>query len=69
MLQGCFLEQLAETIINSAKHLIIPEYITTVPDVAQLIEYKIDGLLCPYLTANRGSALIHHHPIEDQQKS
>ena len=39
-------EHLAETIINEATHMIIPEYITTVPDVAQLIESKIDDLLC-----------------------
>ena len=39
-------EHLAETIINDATHMIIPEYITTVPNNAQLIESRIDDLLC-----------------------
>ena len=39
-------EHLAETIINDTTHMIILEYITIVPDVAQLIESKINDLLC-----------------------
>ena len=40
-------EHLAETTINDTTHMIIPEYITTVPDVAQLRSTTC-CVRCPY---------------------
>ena len=39
-------EQLAETLIHNASHIIIPEYITTVPDITSKIESSIEELMC-----------------------
>ena len=39
-------EQLAESVITDASHLIIPEHITNIPDIPVQIESTIQGLLC-----------------------
>ena len=39
-------EQLAESVITNASHIIIPEHITNVPDIPVKIESAIQGLLC-----------------------
>ena len=44
--QAAHQEQLAETLIHNASHIIIPEYITTVPDITSKIESSIEELMC-----------------------
>ena len=44
--QAAHQEQLAETLIHNASHTIIPEYITTVPDITSKIESSIEELMC-----------------------
>ena len=44
--QAAHQEQLAETLIHNASYIIIPEYITTVPDITSKIESSIEELMC-----------------------
>ena len=44
--QAAHQKQLAETLIHNVSHTIIPEYITTVPDITSKIESSIDELMC-----------------------
>ena len=39
-------QQLAETLISNVNHLLIPEYITDVPDITSRIESAVDDLMC-----------------------
>ena len=39
-------EQLAESVITDASHIIIPEHITNVPDIPVMIESSIQDVLC-----------------------
>ena len=61
--QAAHQEQLAETLIHNASHIIIPEYITTVPDITSKIESSIEELMCETsLRPQKNKKLYHPHP-------
>ena len=39
------LDQLAQNAIMRASHIIIPEFVTTIPNITELIEHEIDNLV------------------------
>ena len=53
------LEQRAESIITDASHHLLPEYITNVPNISNLIESTIEEILCEVSLLNRN---LKKHP-------